>query len=181
LDLHVAKETGLLVHGGDISRADPVPAVTRLLTSVYPKVLLSDCHNIFNTHVLFGSKHGNFTDVLSVNTKALVESLSKEVVGNSWFDILNQLEHNRYKFLGENRRPVVVSRVDPAVKEVMVSIGKTFSLMEEVICLFLVKFSALLSIERMVSHIEIGFFGLLNPVCPLGALETVRRPVPGVL
>jgi hypothetical protein len=63
----------------------------------------------------------------------------------------------------------------------VVAVRKTFSLVEEFLSSGLIEFGVHLITEGHPGNMEVGIFGLLNPVSPLGLLETVSRPVPSIL
>lgn len=63
----------------------------------------------------------------------------------------------------------------------MVTIGKTFGVEEEVLGFLLVEVGNRLSTEFVVGDMEVSILSLLDPVSPLGSLETVSGPVPGIL
>lgn len=63
----------------------------------------------------------------------------------------------------------------------MITIRKTFSLVEKFLRSSFVEFSAHLITEGHPSHMEVGILSVFNPVSPLSLLKTVGRPVPSVL
>ena len=181
LDAHVIEETTGLVHGGDVSTADPVAAISWLKSSILPAVNLGHGHHILNTHILLGSNLGDLRDILVFDSEAFVKSARVEVLSEFGVNVLNNLEHDRDELTGEQRRPVVISGVNPAVKEVMVAIRKAYSVIEEVIGCFFIELGTSLSIQGVVSHVEAGILSLLDPVGPLGSLKAVSWPVPSIL
>lgn len=139
MDIQVTEEATSLVHGGDVGTADPVASVTRLKAGVLPAIDLSHSHHVFDAHVTLGGQLSNLSDVLALDSKSLVKSLGEEVVSKSRLDIFNKLEHDGNPLLGEKRRPVIVGSVNPTVKEVVVTIGETLSVKEELVGFLLVK------------------------------------------
>lgn len=63
----------------------------------------------------------------------------------------------------------------------MITIRKTFSLVEKFLRSGFVEFSAHLITEGHPSHVEVSILGILDPVSPLSLLKAVGRPVPSVL
>ena len=120
---------------------------------------------------MLGSNLGDLRDVLVFDSEAFVESARVEVLSEFGVNVLNNLEHDRDELTGEQRRPVVISGVNPAVEEVMVAIRKAHSVIEEVIGCFFIELGTSLSIQGVVSHVEAGIFSLLDPVGPEGSLK----------
>lgn len=63
----------------------------------------------------------------------------------------------------------------------MVSVRKSFSFVEELLSSCLVELGAHLVAQWHPSHMEVSIFSLFNPISPLCLLETMGRPVPGIL
>jgi len=63
----------------------------------------------------------------------------------------------------------------------MVTIRKTLSVEEELIGLLFIEFGSLFFSQTMMSDMEGGIFCLLNPVSPFSPLQTMSRPIPGIL
>ena len=181
LNLEITEDSSGLVHGGNIGGADPVVAVAGLETGVLPEVDLSHSHDVGDAHGLLSCKHGDLTNSLSFDSETLVKSLGEEVESKLGVNIFNELEHDRNEFASKNRRPVVVSGVNPTVEEVVVAVGKALSFIEEVVGFLLIEFGAGIVVKAVPSDMEVSVLGVLNPVSPLGALETVSGPVPSIL
>ena len=63
----------------------------------------------------------------------------------------------------------------------MVTVGESLCLFEEVLSALLVEFLGNLGAHWQPGDVEVSIFRLLDPVSPLGALEAVGWPVPGIL
>ena len=90
-------------------------------------------------------------------------------------------KEDRDHVLGQEWRPVVGSGVDPSEEEVVVAVWETYSLVEEFLCSCLVELMPLGVAEGHPGDVEVGILSLEDPVFPLGALEAVSGPVPGIL
>jgi hypothetical protein len=121
------------------------------------------------------------TDVLVLNTQTLVQSFRKEHESGRRKDFLKDCEYDRDNLVREERRPVVRRCVNPSVKEVVVTVGKTFRCKEKVIGSFLVEFRAYVWSQWEPRDMEVSIFSLFDPVGPESALKTVSWPIPGVL
>jgi hypothetical protein len=71
-------------------------------------------------------------DIFAFNTQTLVESLGKEVKGGLRCNFFKHRKCNRGKLVRPEWRPVVLGRVDPSIQKVVVAVGKTFRLEEEI-------------------------------------------------
>ena len=148
LNVKIVKEAGGLVEGCYVGTADICLTVTRLNTGVLPSIFLFQGHDVVNAHVLLSCKCGNFRNALSFNTQSLVESLSEHDIGFFRVDVSVNFEANRYELLGKQRRPVVLSCINPAVDEVVESIRQSVGLPEEVLSSLLVKLITDLLLQR---------------------------------
>lgn len=83
--------------------------------------------------------------------------------------------------LGHERRPVLLSCVDPTEEEVVVTIGNSLGLEEEVLGSFFIELGSSTGAKRHVNNVEVSVLGILDPVSELVPLDGVYRPVPGVL
>ena len=63
----------------------------------------------------------------------------------------------------------------------MVAVRQALGLKEEIVGFLFVKLGTRFSRKRMMCHVKASVLGILEPVSPLGALETVGGPVPSVL
>jgi len=179
--MEFTKQTSRFPEGSDVSTADPWSAITRLFSSVNPSVLLRHGHYILNCHVLGSSEGSLFRDFEASSSKAFVNCLREKDVDGARNNLFQDWEKNRNHLVGYNWRPVVSGCVDPSEQEVVVSIRKSFSFVEEWLGGCLVEFGAHLIAQWHPGHMEVSIFCLLNPFSPLGLLETVGRPVPGIL
>ena len=139
LNVKIVEEASGLVEGCDVGAADIGLTITGLNTGILPSIMLFHGHDVVNAHLLLSCNSSNLRNALSLNTQSLVESLSEQDIGFSWVDMRVDLEANRYELLGKQRRPVVLSCVNPAIDEVVEPIWQSVCLPEEVLCSLLVK------------------------------------------
>jgi hypothetical protein len=107
--------------------------------------------------------------------------LSKNLV--NW-ELINpfQVAEKSEKKIGVKDWGIVVLRsVDVAHEEIVVAIGITFHLLEELDCLGHIKLGPGFLRERQDSYIKACILSPFLPGCPIISLNTVFRPIPSVL
>lgn len=120
-------------------------------------------------------------DIQASCSQTEVQGFAKEVVGNFRREILDNGKHDGHKLVGEEWRPVVVGSVNPAVEEIVVSIGKSLSFEEPLLGCLLVKNGSSFGVKRIPSHMETRLLSLLDPISPFGALDAMCGPIPRIL
>jgi len=140
--VEVAKQASSFPESSNVSTADEGHTIARLFSSVEPSILLRHSHHVLNSHVFGGSKGSQLRNFKASGAQTLVDSLREEDVDSIRNDLLKDGEKDRDHLVGKERRPVVSGSVDPAEQKVVVTIGESFSLVEEFLGSGLVKFSA---------------------------------------
>ena len=120
-------------------------------------------------------------DIQASCSQTEVQSFAEEVVGNFRREILDNGEHDGYKLVGEEGRPVVVGSVNPAVEEIVVSVGKSLGFEEPLLGCLLVKNGSSFGVKRIPSNVETSLFSLFDPIGPFCALNAMCGPVPTIL
>ena len=110
-----------------------------------------------------------------------VQRVGEENVSGVLFEFFNDRESDGNKCFGENTRPVVFWRIDPAVEEVMVSVRQSLHLSKVLNCCCFVELFSHFITERQMSHIEVAVLGKLDPVLEQGSLDSLHWPIPGIL
>jgi len=181
IDIKITKESPSFVHSSNISRANIWERVVFTYTTVSPAILLNHGHNIIKLHILVVCLFDKSLNIKSFSSQSPIKSLWEESKDSFWSNVLNDAEKNWNEVGWEKWRPVVFSSIDPAIKEVIVTIWHTFSLLEEFSSSFNIKFSSYIISHSVPCDMETSVFGLLDPVSPFSSLKVWSRPIPSIL
>ena len=176
LDIQVIQHTRSLVNSSYVRGADVGSSIR-----VFPSVNFRDSSQVIDSHSELGSFLGDLGYAQTLGAQSHVQSLCVDAVNSIRDDMFKEREDNGNQSDWKEGRIVVQGSVNPPEQEVVITIRQPFRLEEELLGSFLVELRSSFSIQRHVAHMEVRVSGIFNPVLELIPLDSLDRPVPGIL
>lgn len=159
----IFQKTSSLIKRCNIRATNVSSAISGLNAVVLPAFNLNLGHNILEGQVSSRSLTCKLFNIESTCTKSVVKSLSEKDIGCRWIKILENGKNNRKEHWGNDGWQVIFRGIHPSEQEIVISVGKTFSLLKELNCSSLIELFASFRAQGHMNDIEVGITSPFDP------------------
>lgn len=148
---------------------------------VHPSVLFNLGHKFRESGTSFSSNNGKFGDSESLGTQSHVHGSTEDGVSFGGHDLLENGEHSREEFRGEDGGEAGVGGIDPSEEEVVETVGHAFHGLEPISSSGGVELLGILLFQGEPGDVVVSIMSVLHPFRELVSLDTLLRPVSSIV